>query len=194
VLARQRGGHGVASRPGWVLAGLAALCTALRGFATTGRWTSLVNPLHVLAGGLWIGTLFVLAFAALPLTVRRWWPEGKHPAAVAVMVRRFSTLALVASGLLVLTGVTTAWRHLHRLDALWTTPYGLALCAKLVFVLSVGGLGAYNWRAVSPRLGHDDATDSLSRFARTELALALVVLLITSILVSIPAPPAPGGG
>jgi copper transport protein len=188
ALARQRGGHAPVARPGWALAGFAALGLALRGFLTTFRWTSLINPLHVLAGGLWIGTLFVLAFAALPISVRRWWPEGKHAGAVAVMVRRFSTLALASSALLVVTGVITAWRHLHRLDALWTTPYGLTLCVKLVFVLAVVGLGAYNWRVLSPRLGHDDATDTLVRFARTELSLAAVIVVITAILVSIPAP------
>jgi putative copper export protein len=187
LLARRRGGHTAAARPGWALAALAALGLALRGIVT-GRLTAVVNPLHVLAGGLWIGSLFVLAFSALPLTVSRWWPEGKHAAAVAVMVRRFSTLALASSALLVVTGVTTAWRHLHRLDALWTTPYGRTLCVKLVFVLAVAGLGAYNWRLVSPRLGHDDATETLVRSARTELGLALVVLVITAILVSIPAP------
>ena len=188
ALARQRGGHAAVSRPGWAIAAAAALGLALRGFLTTFRWTSLVNPLHVLAGGLWVGTLFVLAFAALPLSVRRWWPEGRHAGAVAVMVRRFSALALASSALLVVTGLTTAWRHLKRLDALWTTPYGQALCVKLVLVLAVLALGTYNWRVVSPRLGHDDATDTLVRFARTELSIAGAILVITAILVSIPAP------
>jgi putative copper export protein len=188
ALARQRGGHAAVSRPGWWLAAAAAIGLALRATFVSGRWTSLINPLHVLAGGLWIGTLFVLAFAALPMTVRRWWPEGRHAASVAVMVRRFSNLALASSALLVITGLTTAWRHLKRLDALWTTPYGWALCVKLVFVLAVAGLGAYNWRLVSPRLGHDDATDALVRSSRTELGIAAVVLVITAILVSIPAP------
>jgi len=181
-----RRGHGLA-RPGWALAAVASLCLALRTIVS-GRWTTLINPLHVLAGGLWIGTLFVLAFAALPLTVRRWWPEGRHAAAIAVMVRRFSNLALASSALLVVTGVTTAWRHLKHLDALWTTPYGLVLCAKLAFVLAVAGFGAFNWRAVSPRLGEDESTDALTRSARTELALAAAVLVLTAILVSIPAP------
>jgi len=157
------------ARPWWAIAALAALCLALRGIVT-GRLTAVINPLHVLAGGLWVGTLFVLAFAALPLSVRRWWPEGKHAAAMAIMVRRFSNLALWASGLLLATGLVTAWRHLKRLDALWTTPYGWTLCVKLLFVATVAGLGAYNWRIVSPHLGEDVATDSLNRSSRTELA------------------------
>jgi copper transport protein len=189
VLAR-RGGASLA-RVGWGLAGLASICLALRGILA-GRLTAVVNPLHVLAGGLWIGTLFVLAFAVLPLTVRRWWPEGRHAAAVAVMVRRFSTLALASSAVLVLTGVTTAWIHLKHLSALWTTAYGLVLCTKLLVVIAVASVGAFNWRAQSPRLGDDVATDSLVRTSRTELALALVVLLLTAILVSLPAPKAPG--
>jgi copper transport protein len=174
---------------GWVLAFLASLALALRGIVG-GNWTRLVKPLHVLAGGLWIGTLFVLVVTTL--VVRPRWQGGAHGAAVAAMVRRFSRLALVSSALLALTGVVTAWRHLKYVAALWTTPYGWALDAKLLVVIAVAAMGAWNWRAVSPRLGDDAATDALTRSSRNELALALLVLVITSVLVSLPAPRLPG--
>lgn len=172
---------------GWSLAALGALGVSLRN-VVTGDWTRLINPLHVLAGGLWIGTLFVLVVAALSPTVRRAWAEGSHGASIAMLVRRFSTLALASSALLALTGVITAWRHLKHVENLWRTPYGWALCMKLLLVAAVAALGAFNWRAQSPRLGDDASTDAIRRSSRTELALALAVLVVTSILVSIPAP------
>ena len=82
----------------------------------------------------------------------------------------------------------TAWRHLHRLDALWTTPYGYALIAKLCVVGGVLLLGAYNWRRQSPRLGDEASSRSLQRSATLELLVAAVVLVLTAILVSLPSP------
>jgi copper transport protein len=181
------------ARAGWALAGAATLGLALRN-VVTGDWKRLVNPLHILAGGLWIGTLFVLVAALLSPAARRAWTGAEgHAAATARMVRRFSRLALVSTALLATTGVITAWRHLKYVAALWTTPYGWALDAKLLVVVVVATIGAYNWRVSSPRLGaaDDAATDALTRSSRTELALALVVLLITSVLVSLPAPRPP---
>ena len=31
------------------------------------KWTSTVNPLHVIGGALWIGTLFVIVAAGVPV-------------------------------------------------------------------------------------------------------------------------------
>jgi hypothetical protein len=72
----------------WVLAALATLVFAVRRMHLD-KWTSTVNPLHIIGGALWLGTLFVLA-------------------AVAWLVRAFSPLALVGASLLALTGVITA--------------------------------------------------------------------------------------
>ncbi len=75
-----------------------------------------------------------------------------------------------------------------HLDALWTTPYGYALIAKLAVVLIVIGLGAFNWRKQRPLLGSEQATGVLRRSATAELVAATLVLVITAILVSLPSP------
>jgi putative copper export protein len=111
---------------------------------------------------------------------------------VAVLVSRFSPLALGSAALLGVTGVITAWRHLKYWSALWTTPYGYALDVKLALVLCVLALGAWNWRRMTPRLGDESAAHTLRRSARAELSFAALVLLVTGVLVSLPAPKAPG--
>jgi putative copper export protein len=68
------------------------------------------------------------------------------------------------------TGVVTAWTHLDPLAALWTTPYGYALIAKLALVGVVVGLGAWNWRRVGPSLGTEGGALKIRRTASTELA------------------------
>jgi putative copper export protein len=103
-------------------------------------------------------------------------------------VNGFSPLALGCGLVVVLFGAITAWRHLGRLDALWTTPYGWALIAKLCTVAVVFALGAWNWRRQRPLLGSEAAAHAIRRSATAELVVAGLVLVITAVLVSLPAP------
>jgi hypothetical protein len=172
---------------GWPLAAVGVVASPLRA-ALFGQWPRVVNPAHELAGGLWIGTLFLLVACALvPLRRTKLVPERRGVLA-AGMVRAFSPFALFSAGALFVFGVITAWLHLKRLDALWTTPYGYALIAKLCVVAVVVGLGAWNWRRQLPRLGSEAGALELEWTARVELIVAFVVLMVTAILVSLPSP------
>ena len=178
-------------RAGWALAAAAGVVLALRN-VTTGRWFSVVNPLHETAASLWLGTLFVLLVVGLPAVLRMGGSAEARGRGVALLVSRFSPLALGAAALLGITGVITAWRHLKYWSALWTTPYGYAFDVKLALVLCVVALGAWNWRRMAPRLGNETAAHALRRSARAELSFAALVLLVTGVLLGIPAPKAPG--
>jgi copper transport protein len=106
----------------------------------------------------------------------------------AAMVRAFSPWALASFGTLAVFGLITAWRHLKRLDALWTTPYGYALIVKLCVVGVVLALGAWNWKRQIPKLGTEAGALELEKSATAELWVAFVVLMVTAILVSLPSP------
>jgi copper transport protein len=164
---------------GWPIA---ALGVVVGPFANLffGDWNRSINPIHRLAGGFWIGTLFMLVVAGIAL--------ARNGAVVSEMVHAFSPLALTSFGVLAFTGVNTAWRHLKQLSNLWTTPYGYALITKLCVVLVVVALGAWNWRRQRPLLGTEAAAAVLRRSATAELTAATVVLLITAVLVALPAP------
>jgi putative copper export protein len=181
---------------GWTLAAVGVIAIPIRG-ALIGQWSRLVNPMHVLFAGLWIGTLFVLFIAGLSVILRNESVRERRGRLAADMVNGFSPLALTASGGVALFGVITAWTHLKPLSSLWTTPYGWALLAKLVVVAIVVSLGAFNWRRQRPTLGTPESAASIARSSRAELTAAFVVLLITAILVSLPSPRrylAPAGG
>ena len=179
-------------RAGWWLAGAALLATALSALPS-GKWARLVNPLHILAGGLWLGTLSVLVVAVFPLLLRG-DAVGRDPdlrpggSRLDAVVRRFSRLALASSALLVVTGVITAWRHLGAIDALWTTPYGWALDVKLAIVAAIAALGFYNWRYATPALSAGSGDARLARASLREAALGVLVLAVTAVLVALPAP------
>ncbi len=151
------------------------------------NWATLVNPIHRTAAALWIGTLFVLVSAGLPAVLRAPLGTRRGPL-VADLIARFSPLALFGAGFLVLTGVITAWRHLGTLPALWSSAYGITLIIKLCFVAVVVGLGAWNWKRMAPRLGTEETAHDIRRSATAEVSVALLVLVITAVLVSLPAP------
>ena len=144
---------------GWVLAVIGALVLVFQGFATSLKWPSLVNPIHEACASLWLGTLLVLVTVGLPVVFRAGATSEERGRMTAALVSRFSPLALCAAGLLAITGIITAWRHLHRLSSLWTTSYGYTLDIKLVFVVIILSLGAWNWRRMTPRLGTEAAAE-----------------------------------
>ncbi len=176
---------------GWLLAALGVSVAPFRGLVT-GDPLRLVNPVHEFAGGLWIGTLAYLVVLAIPGALGETLPRARRGAAVASLVSAFSPLALIAVPVLALCGAITAWRHLHGLHNLWTTPYGWALVVKLALVAVVAGLGWSNWKRHTPRLGSEDAAHGILRSARAETAFAVLVLIATAILVSLPSPEPPG--
>jgi putative copper export protein len=171
----------------WIIAGLATLVIALRGLVTT-KLDRMVNPIHVFAASMWIGTLFVLAVAGIATMMKGVLSEPERSPAVTTMVNRFSTLALWSAGVLVLSGVTTAYIHIGTFGNLFTSIYGRTLLVKLALVATVFALGFYNNQRMKPQLGSDEATLRLHRSAKWELTIAALVLLVTAVLVNLPAP------
>ena len=175
---------------GWLPAAVSLVGTELAPILS-GRWLGLVNPVHQLLAGLWLGTLAVLVLAGLATVLRG--PAALRGPTVVDLVNGFSPLALVCGPLVIVTGVTTALLHLHPVSSLWSTPYGYALLVKLCLVAVVFGLGAWNWRRQRPRLGSEEAAGLIRRSSATEVGTATLVLAVTAVLVSLPAPRPPQG-
>ena len=172
---------------GWALAALGVVIGALFPLYT-GRGAGKVNAVHVLAASTWLGTLLVLSLVGIRGVLKR-EPSGTPRATVvADLVNSFSPLALTAAAVVALTGLTTAWMHLKRISSLWTTSYGITLCIKLIFVLIVVVLGAWNWRRVRPSLGDLGTEETIKRSSTMELAFGAIVLLCTAVLVTLPSP------
>jgi copper transport protein len=171
----------------WTIAAVATLAMALRGLVTTNP-EKLVNPVHVFAASMWIGTLFVLVVAGLTTELSGAVPPSERDPAIAKMVNRFTTIALWSAGFLVLSGLTTAWIHLGSIPALWTSIYGKTLIVKLCLVAVVFSLGAYNnWR-MKPVMGTGEGDRELKRSSTHEIAVAAIVLIVTAVLVNLPVP------
>jgi putative copper export protein len=173
---------------GWTVAAIGVLLLVLQP-VYTGRFAGKVNAVHILAASTWLGTLLVLLLIGIRGVARSTTTAGAQRAElVADLVNSFSPLALVASAIVAATGLTTAWLHLKRISSLWTTSYGVALDVKLILVLVVVTLGAWNWRRVRPSLGAEGSEQTIRRSARMELTFAALVLIATSVLVTLPSP------
>ena len=172
-----------AARPGWRrllwLAGAAAAATAFVR-ASSGHAASpspalpqeLVQWVHIVAASLWIGGLLLVA-----LTLR---DPGPPP---VTQIRRFSTMALFAVGVLVLTGVLRTLSEIGGpgalLDALGEG-YAIALVVKVSLALLLIGLGAVNRFRSIPRLPGDPRP--LRRILRAEIAVAAGIVVLTATL------------
>ena len=181
-------------RIGWPLAALGVVGGALSG-VLGGQWARLVNPVHELVGGLWIGSLLMLVVAGLATVLSDSSSRDRRGSIAAEMVNGFSPLALVCGGVLVLSGLITAWKHLNPLSSLWSTPYGYALIVKLLLAAATFSLGAWNWRRQRPSLGTESGAVAIRRSSTYELVAATLVLVATAVVVSLPSPrpPKPAG-
>jgi copper transport protein len=130
---------------------------------------TLAMTAHILAGGLWVGGLCVLALV-LPGLERR---------DVVATLTRFGRIAAASVAVVVVTGVYSAGREVVSLDALLSSTYGWSLLAKVGLVGATGVLGTLGFLAVRRR------QPSL-RLLGAEAAMALGVLLLASVLLSTP--------
>ena len=146
------------------------------------RWGTLAHGTHLLAGGVWLGSLAVL----VP-TLWRTPVEGISAEVVATW-RRFSTVALPAGVLTMLLGGLLAWVDVGRWSNLIATPYGRLLLAKLVLLGGILALGAHHWRRVLPQLPAASASRGLARTGFVEALVAFLLLGVTAVLVATPAP------
>jgi copper transport protein len=141
---------------GAVLAGVATVLVpgaiGHAGQASPRGYSLVFDWVHVAAGSLWLGGLVGLLVLWVGLT------ESARPAAparvevLAVVVPRFSNLALGSVLLLMATGTGATIIHMPALNALWDTGYGVAILVKIGILLAATALGAVNLLRTRPAL------------------------------------------
>ena len=141
------------------------------------------DALHLLAAAIWGGGLLLLAVVLVPAL--RLLPAGTWRAALRVAIPRFSVLGVAAWGILLLSGLYSAWLQVGSLEALSQTPYGQTLLLKGALLVPVLALAAFHlllgWRdAVGARPARVAVTFAL------EAALIVAVLLVVGRLIGQP--------
>jgi copper transport protein len=155
-----------------------------------------IDWIHLIAGSIWVGGLIFLGLALLPSLGPLGGPARTR--LLAVIVPRFSTVALASVGVLILTGLFQVLKLLDPLDAIAEIEWGRALLIKLGLVVVLLGLGAINLLVIRPRLAqYATKMDRASReqaasvrftFRRVvlaEAAIGAVVVLVVGVLTGV---------
>ena len=171
------------------LGALVAATPALSGHAhPKGSLAVLADAVHVEAASIWAGGLTFVLLLLL-------WVRGRRWEVATEAVPAFSSVAVVAVAALIVAGSVSAFLEVRSVPALWETAYGRLLLLKVVLVVPVLALGAFNNRTSVPRLGAGTASaQQRRRFLLgtvAELTIVVVVLAVTAGLVEQP-PPQPG--
>ncbi|MEZ5093761.1 copper resistance CopC/CopD family protein [Nocardioides sp.] len=151
---------------------------------------------HVLAAGVWVGGLAVLATTVLRVFRRGSADPAARPD--SGVWRAYSPRAAVASAVLVATGLYEAGRHLPTVDSFTSTLYGRAVLLKMLLVVAALAVAGFNtllvnpdlaarWPAVRARLPQgDDVRRTFWRTVSLEAIVLVVAVLAAGVLTSVP--------
>lgn len=123
--------------------------------------------LHLVFASVWVGGLILLVLLQRTLTSER----------LAVILRRYSTLALLSFIVVGASGAVNGAVRVGSIEALVTTPYGVLVIVKVLALAGLGAFGAVHRRLVIDRI--DRPGSSVGWFwwlAAAELAVMGVAL------------------
>ena len=178
--AHESAGRAARRAPALVIGALAATTLALlsaQGHASQAPIAPLevaADALHLGAAAIWIGGLPCL----IAVLLRAPGPIGS--AALA----RFSKVALVAVGVIGVTGAIRLAGGVAQVAELWTTGYGRSVLTKGVLLIPVAVLAVRNRRLIAAGRSTDAAVRAARRNVQQELAFTLGIVVVAAILVA----------
>ena len=150
------------------------LALAASGHASAGQPQALMRPavfVHGVAIAFWAGAILPLIALATEDRIE-----------FAAVLRRFAGLATLPVALLAATGAILASVQLEQISSLWTTRYGLVLCAKLLCVSPLLALAGLNRLRLTPAIerASSAATRQLVWSMRAEFVLMLAIFSLAA--------------
>jgi copper transport protein len=142
---------------------------------------------HFAGVAAWLGGLASVVYV-LPVAVRA--SQSVDDQILARAVARFSQMALVAVGVIVVTGTFQAWLEVGSWDGLVQTGYGQSVTAKIALLVVMLVLAGFNLLIARPGLTHQGAASELARrfslAVRGEVGVGLMVLGVAAVLTGLP--------
>jgi putative copper resistance protein D len=138
----------------------------------------ILDSLHQVAAGVWIGGLLHMTLVAASRAEAGW---------SAAMLKRFSAMVFFSVAVLVVAGVGLTLSYVDGAGALVGTSYGSMILTKVAILGGVLLLGAANFFAVR-RLPDSGSVSGarLRRFVEVEFGLGATVLFVAASLTSLP--------
>ncbi len=147
-------------------------------------WPGLLgNSFHILAAACWLGGLPVLA---LLLRCSHQQSEQADHALIETTLRRFSVMASMMVGIILLSGIVIGFLQVSRWGELFSTPYGTFLVTKIVLffvMLSVAAMIRFRYM---PQYANQQASASINwaiaAWISLEASVGLLLLGAASVL------------
>src|SRR5215211_2514876 len=152
---------------------------------TDGRTTAIaVDYLHLASVSLWVGGLVLLVGGLVP-TLRVLTPAGRR-VVLQRALPRFSAVALGSWAVILLTGIYAGWLQVGGLKPLLDTDYGESLTIKMLLIVPLLALAAFNLLVVSRRITRTKSDDDVASWGRkfTIAVIGEVVLVVAVLLVA----------
>jgi copper transport protein len=154
---------------------------ALTGHSAATSWpVQVALMIHVTAAAYWLGSLWPLR-----LVLRR-----ASAAEAERIVRRFSAIAVPAVAALAAAAFIVAASRIEDIEIALRTSYGQLLMAKILLVLALLALAAFNRQRLTPSLAREPerARLRLRQTIAVETGLVAAVLAVTAIVAHTPPP------
>ena len=169
--------------PLWSALALLLVSFLVTGHAATAApvWLAAANVgLHLAGAGFWFAAFWPMIGATKTLP----------PEAAGRVMGQFSTRALWFVLLVLASGVVVSWIQLQSMAGLISTDYGVRLIVKVVLVLLVLAMAAFNKFKLTPALVRDTtgAAARMARSIRLESAVMLLVVVAAASLTLVTPP------
>jgi copper transport protein len=142
-----------------------------------------VDFIHLLGSSIWLGGLFQLVFT-LPAFIGS-LDQSQRRRVVAIIVGRFSWVAFLVVGVIVVSGIYAMVVQVGSVEALFATLYGDSLVIKLVLIGIMLAIAAFNLIVVRPALARDTVQRSLAMMRYFRGATALEVLIGIAVILAV---------
>jgi putative copper export protein len=170
-------------RQAWPFATLCALIFTstipLLGHAAGSILREALHGVHVLAAGIWLGTLAVVLTVPIPSAKPDPSARDSGPSVRLLILRNFWLIALPSAAAVAAAGVVAAYLYVGAFSNLWTTAYGRILLLKVALVGAIGGCGFVNWRRLQRKIPPEAGSLAI---VLLEALLTIAVVLVTALL------------
>jgi copper transport protein len=146
----------------------------------------IIDYAHNLISSVWIGGVIFFAFILLPTLARL--DDDKKERLTLLMIPKFSSMVIIALGVIIISGPTLLWLLEDDLGLLSQSYYGYLIIAKIAIASAMVALGGYNQfriqRSAEKKIetGNISVHKKLKKSLRAEAVLGIILLGVVSLL------------
>ena len=140
----------------------------------------MIDAIHLIGSAIWVGGL-VQWLVTIPVFLRPLDPK-QRTRELAALIARFSLVAFLDVSIIIATGALSLFVQVGSFDAFFGTLYGAALFVKILLILPLLALGAWNLIVTRPALAKAIAERTSGIIVRFNVSVALEVAFAAAIL------------